>query len=299
MKSVIIHKYTFNCGGLGDFIRAIITLYCACKDYDIDYYIDLSENKSKCCFDTQPIPEFDKSIPVENIRLKFETKNFVEFIENIKANPKIYYIVTNYYGYKDCNYITPYIDEITNYVIKPSKLVCDYIYNFYKEHNLNKQGYISLHLRTGDCYIYNEHKESAPSKFTTDDNRLREGRVDMYDTFIKKICKQFDLPIILHCDSIEVKNKLLDMNKDINNLVRTNFLIQHTANLIGENTDESYISTVAEFYIISCAKIVIMPYVYSGFSHIAAIIGKTEFHTKMSFNHITFLSLGPEKISNL
>jgi hypothetical protein len=69
--------------------------------------------------------------------------------------------------------------------------------------------------------------------------------------------------------------------------------IQHVCNSYGKNTIESFISTLAEFYILSKSAGIIMP-VYSGFSHIASIIGTIPLY--IISDHVLINNLGPQDV---
>ena len=43
-NSIIIHKHSLNCGGIGDFIIASLSLYSFCQRNNLEYYINFDEN---------------------------------------------------------------------------------------------------------------------------------------------------------------------------------------------------------------------------------------------------------------
>jgi hypothetical protein len=67
--------------------------------------------------------------------------------------------------------------------------------------------------------------------------------------------------------------------------------IKHIAEDVGANTSEGYISTIAEFYIISKARKIYMPEVYSGFSHVASYIEGKPLYTKINDERYNILNV--------
>ena len=80
----------------------------------------------------------------------------------------------------------------------------------------------------------------------------------------------------------------------INQCISLNIEIQHIAESLGANTRESYISTIAEFFILMKAKTIFMCGSYTGFSHIAAVIGRKPFYVTTRTDY--FRKLGPVEI---
>ena len=106
-----------------------------------------------------------------------------------------------------------------------------------------------------------------------------------------------NLPLIIHSDSNILKNNLKKLN---DNLILLDINIQHICNNIGNNNEYSFISTIAEFFIISKASKVFMMDVYSGFSHLASVIGNKELIVNIDDKHMypknILELLKPEKV---
>lgn len=307
-RPILIHQHYFGTGGLGDFLRGIITLYQICKYENIDYYIDLSKNPSLMkCFNVKKIPEHIKHIDFEEHNL-FDIitgKNenvLLSFINYVKINKyKVHYIYFN--GYGNFNFLNQLNDIkfISNNIISPNDNVIKLTNNIMKKYKLIENNYISIHFRCGDVYIANENRNNII--FDNGDNRIDIGNPDTikkYDNLIKDFIKKYniDLPIVIHSDFKYFKNKLRELD---NKYIVLNIDIQHIANMLGNNTDESYISTISEFYIISKAKSVVMLNIYSGFPHIACLFGNNSLYTNIDYsvNNNIFNYLKPDTIINI
>ena len=129
---------------------------------------------------------------------------------------------------------------------------------------------------------------------------LADNRIDLsieniitineYLNYIKEKYN-LNLKIIIHSDTQRIKDELHRLN---NNYLILDISIQHVHNNIGNNTRESFISTIAEFYILSRAQSIFMIKSYSGFSHIASIIGKNQLYT--TNGHFLYNYLGPQNL---
>ena len=108
---------------------------------------------------------------------------------------------------------------------------------------------------------------------------IYKNYIDLINNFYKNYGD--GLKIILHSDSNVLKNKLKELNNEI---ITLDIKIKHIAKNIGINNMESFISTVAEFYIILKANKIYMPNIYTGISHIASII-----KTKLLYTHINII----------
>ena len=104
-----------------------------------------------------------------------------------------------------------------------------------------------------------------------------------FNNIINNFKNNYDIkiPIIIHSDSVLFKQKFIDFqNLDIE--------IQHLNGFsVGSNNNDSaYISTTAEFYFIANAEKIIMPDVYTGFSHSASLVNATKLY--VNFDSIYF-----------
>lgn len=304
LKPVIIQIHKENLGGgIADLLKGMFTLYNECKKMNIKYYLDLSSNtKLKQCFDLPNIPEYYKDFECETLNLMDQIYDYNKFneliIEKIRK-PKIYYIITNCCGFG--NYIE-YINNINeiNNIIKPSLIINEKINNLYNIYNLKENNYISIHFRTGDHNMIKQFNDNI-------NNSNTDIRIELDNTIFEKIINKIDimnkeynkdnLPLIIHSDSNILKNNLKKLN---DNLILLDINIQHICNNIGNNNEDSFISTISEFFIISKANKVFMMDVYSGFSHVASVIGNKELIVNIDDKHMypknILELLKPEKV---
>ena len=289
LKPVIIQIHKENAGGgIADLLKGMFTLYNECKKMNIKYYIDLSNNiKLNKCFDLPNIPEDYKDFENETLNLLdqiYDYNKFSElFLSKIKE-PKIYYIITNCCGFGNKNEYINNINEINN-IVKPSSIVKNKINQLYNIYNLKEDNYISIHLRTGD--------HNMIKQFNNSNNSNTDIRIELDDNIFLKIISKIDLmnkehnkdnlPLIIHSDSNILKNNLKKLN---NNLILLDINIQHVCNSIGNNDQDSFVSTISEFFIISKASKVFMMDVYSGFSHLASVIGNKELIINIDDKHM-------------
>jgi hypothetical protein len=304
LKPVIIqiHKEN-NGGGIADLLKGLFTLYNECKKRNIKYYLDLSQNKKlQKCFDLPKIPEYYKDFECETFNLLdqiYDYEKYKELILSKTTEPKIYYIITNCCGFGNKKEYINNINEINN-IIKPSYEINRKINFLYNQYQLEENKYISIHFRTGDHHMFNQfHNQSDQSIL---DNRININN-DIYKKIIDKIdymnkeYNLYNLPLIIHSDSNILKNKLKKLN---NNLILLDIDIQHVSSNIGNNNENSFISTISEFFILSKASKIFMMEVYSGFSHLSSTIGNKDLIVNIDDKHMypkNILDiLGPEKI---
>ena len=290
LKPVIIQIHKENSGGgIADLLKGMFTLYNECKKMNIKYYLDLSSNpKLKQCFNLPNIPEYYKDFECETLNLMDQIYDYNKFneliIEKIKK-PKIYYIITNCCGFG--NYIE-YINNINeiNNIIKPSLIINEKINNLYNIYNFKENNYISIHFRTGDHNMIKQFNDNINNSNTDIrielDNNIFEKIINKIDIMNKEYNKD-NLPLIIHSDSNILKNNLKKLN---DNLILLDINIQHICNNIGNNNEDSFISTISEFFIISKASKVFMMDVYSGFSHLASVIGNKELIVNIDDKHM-------------
>lgn len=304
LKPVIIQIHKENAGGgIADLLKGMFTLYNECKKMNIKYYLDLSSNpKLNKCFNLPNIPDHYKDFESETLNLMDQIYDYSKFdkliITKIKK-PKIYYIITNCTGFGNHIEYFNNINEINN-VLKLSNDVIkkiNYLYNIY---NLKENNYISIHFRTGDHNMikqFNENSNNSNTDIRIElDNNIFEKIINKIDLMNKEYNKD-NLPLLIHSDSNILKNNLKKLN---NNLILLDINIQHVCNNIGNNDEDSFISTICEFFIISKANKVFMMDVYSGFSHLASVIGNKELIVNIDDKHMypkNILDiLKPEKI---
>jgi hypothetical protein len=301
IKPVIIHVHYKFCGGLGDFFKSIITLYSYCKIENIDYYIDLSNNIFlNNCFVLKNIPENilnSEFIMINMIDKIFSEESLYSLLKKIiYTEPKVYKLASNCFGFGEKNMLLSNLDFIKKNIIYPNNIIEYYINDIYKKYNIEEKKYISIHCRCGDFYI-NDNK-------IYNDNRIDINNTDtvininsLINDFINKY--NIDYPILIHSDSKEFKENIKKINS---NIIILDLEIQHIANDLGKNNQESFISTIAEFYIISKANKIFIINNLSGFSHMASILENNNLYINFElseFHNKIIKSLGPDNIINI
>jgi hypothetical protein len=297
--TIIIHKHSHECGGIGDFIRASLSFYSLCKRYNYKYYINFDDNLYlKECFEIENIPiELDNFSKEELIILNgvYDENNIQPYLDKIK-NKKIYYLKSNAIGFESNEKINIIRNEYFKNILIPSQKVNNFINNIYSKYNLIDNNYISIHIRCGDKNMTNNNND-----VNNYDNRINLENNDIY-TFYNNIINKFykkygsNLPLVIHSDSATFKTKIKEIN---NKCIILDLDIKHIAENIGINNENSFVSTVGEFYIISKAKKIYLPNVYSGFSHIASIIEGKELFTNFDSFYFSFLNVNNIKIDKI
>lgn len=283
-KSAIIFTHKNGCGGAGDLLRGMLSCYAFAVENNIDFYVDFNENENlKQCFEYNTIEYninncthhrttggiYNKEYSPDNYKL------ITDLLDNIINNPNIYIIKSNAIGYVDANSIRLIKNKFFTEILRPSIKVKNNLENIYNKYNLCEKSYISIHVRCGDYNMENS--------VGTRDNRINIDMFDIshLDDFIERTI--FKIPgnenkkLILHSDSVEFKNLIKQRNKytvlDIN--------IKHIAENFGVNDEQSFVDTISELYFISQAHAIIMPFVYTGFSHIASVINSVPLYTNV------------------
>lgn len=255
----LIHLHENGKGGIGDFIRASLGLYYLSKKLNYLYYVDFANPLLKTCFVYKKYNYTNEDYVLIEKMGGITNDNIENYLLSLEKN-KCYIIYCNLIGFVKLNEINTIIDEYNTNILKPSNLVEEHINMLMKSNNLIKKEYISCHIRCGD---YTMGKNT--------DYRIDINNNQIYGFINSKIEKYLD-KIIINTDSIYLKNKMKDLYP---NYIYLDINIKHIAENIGSETQEAYISTISEFYIVSYAKEIIA-ITYSGFSHIASIIGKTK-----------------------
>ena len=292
-KVIIIHKHKNKCGGIGDFIRAALSFYSICKRLNYDYYIDFEENQfMKECFDILKIPSDIDKKSSENITIldKYNSIDLIQpILNNINYNRKVYNIISNSIGIESKENINNIKTDFFNNIMKPSNKIINNINKIYLKNNIIENNYISVHIRCGD---YNMSKNNSNDiRINLEDNKIYDNIFNLINNF--KIINNINIPIIIHTDSIIFKNKMKEI---YNEYIYLDIDIKHIAENIGNNSEEAYISTISEFYIISKASKILLLNNYSGFSHIASIINNVELHTNIESLYFNLLSTNLHKI---
>ncbi len=289
MNFTIIHKHKYQMGGLGDFIRASLSLYALCQKFGIEYFIDFDENPYlKDCFEYKNIELSEETkkniISFYRISSIVSEHEFCKFLYPISQQHKIIYLYCNEVGFVKLPIIQKYLDSYQRNILKPSLLLQENIESLMKNYELNENDYISFQIRCGDY--------SMDKKETTD-RRVEINNMENYYQLHKKIEDKIklnpllkDKKIVIHSDSNYFKEKMKELYPGY---LYPKIIIKHVAEEAGVNTLEGYLSTLSEFYLISKAYQVFIPFSYSGFSHWAAILGKKELISDIKDPHLNCL----------
>jgi hypothetical protein len=296
-RYIVVHKHYYGGGGIGDFIRASMSFYSICKRHNFEYYIDFSVNKFlKKCFNYKKLPKEIKNSNLNTNTIKFFQEQIIfdekSFLDKVLAFPNgINYLYSNAIGIESKeNILNIHKDYISN-ILSPKKLINDYINNIFQKYNISKNNYISVHVRCGDKHILKNDLN-----YFTNHEWININDNDVYITFCNTIDKfkkdyNLDLPIIIHSDSNIFKEKIKKINPEF---IILDIDVTHISEPLGPQNINSYIQTIAEFFIISKANLIYSPYTYSGFAHLASIIGNKNiyfishhyYYDLLNFNNI-------------
>lgn len=287
-KSCVIHKHSLKCGGIGDFIRASLSIFSFCYRNKINYYINFDENPNLYqCFNIEKIPQnlsnssFKEFVLLDGIYSINKIKPILESI----IKPGLYYIKTNAVGFENNEEIIKIREFYFNNILKPSPKVTNLINDIYQKYNLIDDNYISIHIRCGDLNMTNNRSNSIDKRLNLCDENIYNNYNELINNFNQKYGD--NMPIVIHSDSIVFKNKIKEINK---NLIILDLDIKHIAENIGNNSENSFISTITEFYIVSKAHKIYMPVIYTGFSHMASIIESKPLYSKINSQYFDFLN---------
>ena len=288
-KGTIVHSHSFNCGGMGDFFRSLISFSILCIQHDVDFRINLDHN-----------PLFRESFSISKLHEgilsgDFEYRKNIdglignpgkEFIQDVisqaidSGNPQV--VFSNCAILGEHSVIRSGVNALNSF-FGPSELTRSKIDYLFQKHHLVPGAFTSFHLRCGDRFMDRRFSLRRFKGVSKDD------RVGSVDEAIKKYtdllvnlaeASSEDSVLLIHSDSIEFKIKVkkkLDRNRHRDKFIFFDIEPQHTHSEHGEYTVESFANTVAEFYIMAAANAIYMP-VYSGFSHLAAVLGDVQLY---------------------
>jgi hypothetical protein len=296
----IIHSYKYGFGGIGDLFRSVLAFHAVCRQSGVEFYISLEETPDyKACFDLKPIPEdirVESSEYRQRIAADYRGNAFIQqVVQAAQKKIAVQTVASNVTWLHESALLavhTPTIQEI----IRPSTLVLAKMEEVYARYGLAPGGYASYHVRCGDVYMCKESGKGTSPDIRT---RLTPQTMSQYAHLLRQFSEKLggDLPILIHSDSNEFKHQLQALVEPSGNYIFLDMPIQHVANRLGDNTVESYVSTVAEFYLLVKSAAILMPH-YSGFSHIASVLGDVPLYGPLAPNreHQDLLaSLGPSK----
>ncbi len=292
-KSILIHRHKRCYGGIGDFIRASLSLYSICKRINVEYYVDFSENIFlDQAFNYKKIPDDliidEKKVEIIKYLQNKEKFNKEEFETKLQQDVKTYIIYTNVVGIESIENICMIREEFFKKILTPSNQVLKLMELKYKELNIKPDEYVSVHIRCGDSQI-----DPTNINYTSKDKRVDMQDPNLYTKFNESIIKfkeniisDNEIPILIHSDSEIFKKNLFKMNNQYKIL---DFTIAHISEQVGPKDSQSFIETVAEFYILSQAKTIYSPYTYSGFPHIGSLVKNIKYYTNINNNHLNLI----------
>lgn len=281
-KIVNIYQQNYlnaKCCGIGDFLRGSVCLYQLCKLNNIIFEMDISHH---------PISKFIY-IDTSNNNIIDTSNNIIEIdYNNISHYKSLNYIFGGKQRVKDSyNFYKKFIDDINNIDMEVYPLLCNsfpiwenthiyknfefkilptnimrvHIKNFLNKYNLKKKQYNIIHIRNGDQYLIDKQIIDRP-------------KVYKIINIIKYIRKNYNNKYVVISDCNDLKLILKKVFPDI--IIHFNN-ISHLGN---KNTDESYINTIIDFFLISYSSRVfnISSYEWgSGFSEWNAYIHNIPF----------------------
>jgi hypothetical protein len=294
-KTILIHKHKNHCGGVGDFIRSALSFYSLAQRLKYDFFIDLSDNENfQQCFMT-PALNLNGQTNTETIYLIggiVTLQQMAPILEKFANNPKTYVIYSNAIGFEPIENLQQISAEFFDVMLKPSQHVMSYVNDLLEKHELHSDKYVSVHIRCGDKNMGNGNNASNDYRINVDDTANYEKINEIICNFKTK--HNVTIPIVLHSDSSKLKNNFKILYPEYKQI---DVEIQHVAENIGSNNLNSYISTMAEFYIIANAHNIVMLDAYSGFSHTASIINAKTLH--VNFNSVYFNLYNANNIINM
>lgn len=293
----LIHEYEPHAGGLGDLFRSILSHFAMCRRETIPFYVSLEKvpHLQACFVCAKPETISTSTYTKRSIGDYDGTQSILETIQLIKALPTCAVRITsNGTIFHEKQLLQESIPFLFQNVLQPSLNVIGKLESIYLQHNIRPKQYVCVHIRTGDRVIELEQNGSQ----TSSDCRVRL-EIETLHKFHRhiQIWKQNisnNLPIYILSDSISLRRSLLSLDPSYRTL---DAQVQHVANGYGKNTEHSYCSTVMEFFFLQNAHTIYMP-IYSGFSHIASVLGNCELATPIQ-THSMFTHMGPPIIHHI
>ena len=288
-QSLIVFTYKYHFGGFGDFWRSFLSFLSFAKRNHIQLCVDISENPHfQGCFS---LPDSNISstpvVTMESSEGIVEQDKYKDLSTTMIENPAVYKITSNEVGFENVENMRTVWDDFIR-IVQPSNKVVFVVHEMEQKHNLKFQSYTSVHIRCGDAHM--EENKTSTSSSTYFDSRISNRETFHRDIHHAIQSQNITGPIVFHTDSEKLKS---EMKKHFpEEYILLDVSIQHVANNIGENNDTSYISTAAEFFLMSRASKILSLFHYSGFAHMASIVGKTPFHVNYKDRHLDILDMG-------
>lgn len=298
---VIIHTYKYGFGGIGDLFRSLMSFYAGCREAGVSFHITLDETPDfKECFDIAPISDTIKTAPSEYNQFIADHRGNVFIQQAIRAafeEKTVQIVASNVSLLGSPSIIAAHLPSFSSEIIRPSAQTLTKLEEVYLRYGITRGRYASFHVRCGDVYMC---RESGIGRSPDIRTTLSPENIRMYAGLLCRFSEKLpeNLPIVIHSDSNQFKLLLREAMHDTSgSYIFMDIPIQHVANRLGDNTLTSYIATVAEFYMLVNSAAICMP-IYSGFSHIAAVLGDIPLYGPIYANreHQELLaSLGPTK----
>jgi hypothetical protein len=249
LNTNIIYSFNYGQGGLGDYIKFFtLAIQLSIKNNEKIYYLK----------NNLPI---EKYLPLKYDKMYISKESMKKLDEYKMVDPSDYYKHFGEFG-------SPHFKNSYDKIYLPIKDVFEFSAEVIS-HSIsllpkNVYTYNSIHLRCGDNYIKNHEIYENNSR----DCRWNSKHSIKLKYFLRKNKK----PFIFFTDNIQFKN---DIKKKFNNLITLNVDIHHTG---FEIKDKELLDSIAEFYVLSNSKKIIM-IVESGFARMAARINNIPIET--------------------
>lgn len=283
-QSLIVFTYEYNCGGLGDFCRSLLSFLSFAKRNHIDICVDVSNNPDlQGCF---LLPKcVDQGMPVitmKSIKGIVNSDAYKDLSTTIFQNPAVYRITSNEVGFEKVEDMRTVWDDFIR-LLPPSNNVLLVVHELEQKYNLYPFSYTSVHIRCGDTHMKNNQPASG-------DNRIPNRENIHWDIHNTIQNKKITGPIVFHTDSEKLKSEMKKHFQE--EYIFLDVSIQHVANATSENNNTSYVFTLAEFFLMSRASQIVSLFHYSGFPHMASIFGKIPFNANYKDRHLDVLDMG-------
>ena len=255
----IYSSYTYNQGGLGDFIRSLFAFFVYCKENNIDHQLYIPDHPLNKCF----VCITNKlDFPIKNFvdtDRRCDTKLVVEELEKCKNMDYNVIVRSNKFDFVSFDKLKNYANQFKT-SLQLSDIVKQRIINLKNE--INNCDYTVIHIRCGDKFM------ECNSQCTDDDIRVNPNSNVLYnklEKIIEFLKTNYDLPICIFTDVQSLKNNLCNHFKSLG----FNTEIHHTAST--SDKDNAFIDSVAEFELLGQAK-AIVTMSNTGFSFWSAFI---------------------------
>ncbi len=295
--SYLIHEHEPQAGGLGDLFRSILSHFALCKTHGIPFFVSLNHvpHLQACFTCASPSSPAKMTYTKRSIGDYDGTNSITDTIQLVQTlSDCAVKITSNGTLFHKKGLLQSSIHELMSSIIQPSPLVSRALESIFLQENIRPKQYVCVHVRTGDAIMSWEQNK----KMLSSDTRFGANQDIVQDTFQQiqawKEKYSITIPIYILSDSVHLRQRLTSLDVSLRTLPTE---IQHIANGYGNNTVNSFCSTVTEFYFLQHAHSIFMP-IYSGFSHIASVLGDCRLYTPIK-DHCMFTHVGPSTIIHM